>query len=122
MARGLRYEVIDRERMGGKLTLGDGASVARGVSIDTSADVAIGAGAAISEGVLILTHDHDPRDITRKHASALAIGDHAWIGARAIILASCSSIGERAVIGAGSVVTHDVPAGERWAGNPARPL
>ena len=46
----------------------------------------------------------------------------AEIGARSIILASCTHVGAGAVIGAGSVVTHDVPAGERWAGNPARPL
>jgi acetyltransferase-like isoleucine patch superfamily enzyme len=37
-----------------------------------------------------------------------------------MILASCSSIGDRAVVGAGAVVTHDVPAREIWAGVPAR--
>lgn len=120
MARELRYEVIDRERMGGRLTFGKGVSIARGVSIDTSADVTLDSHVAISDDVLILTHDHDPGDITRKHASPLHIHAGVWIGARSIILASCSYIGTGAVIGAGSVVTRDIPAHELWAGNPAR--
>ena len=47
------------------------------------------------------------------------IKKHAWIGARTIICQSVT-IGENAVIGAGSVVTKDVPDNEVWAGNPAR--
>jgi acetyltransferase-like isoleucine patch superfamily enzyme len=43
----------------------------------------------------------------------------ASIGSGSVILCG-HAIGERAVIGAGSVVTRDVPAGEVWAGNPAR--
>ena len=47
------------------------------------------------------------------------IGDKAWIGGGAIILPGVS-IGEGAVVGAGSVVTRDVPAYALVAGNPAR--
>ncbi len=43
----------------------------------------------------------------------------ATIGANATVLCGIT-IGENAMIGAGSVVTHDVGAGEVWAGNPAR--
>jgi len=43
-----------------------------------------------------------------------------WIGGAAIILPGIS-IGDGAVIGAGSVVTRDVTAGETVTGNPARP-
>jgi acetyltransferase-like isoleucine patch superfamily enzyme len=45
----------------------------------------------------------------------------ASIGANATILGGIT-IGERAMVGAGAVVTKDVPAGETWVGNPARPL
>jgi acetyltransferase-like isoleucine patch superfamily enzyme len=47
------------------------------------------------------------------------IGEHAFIGANITILKGVT-IGPKAVIGTGSVVTKDVPAGEIWAGNPAR--
>lgn len=43
----------------------------------------------------------------------------ASIGANATVLCGIT-IGENAMIGAGSVVTNDVPAGELWVGNPAR--
>lgn len=52
-------------------------------------------------------------------AHPIEVRDGAWIGAGSIILAGVV-IGEGAVIGAGSVVTKSVPAGEVWAGNPAR--
>lgn len=49
------------------------------------------------------------------------IGDGVRIGAGAIIVGPVR-IGERAVISPGAVITRDVPAGETWAGNPARQL
>lgn len=52
-------------------------------------------------------------------ASAVEIKNGAFIGSHCIVLKGVS-IGEKAVIGAGSVVTKSVPAGEIWAGNPAK--
>lgn len=49
----------------------------------------------------------------------VSIGDDVWVGGAAIILPGVS-IGSRAVIGAGSVVTRDVPEGVFAAGNPCR--
>jgi maltose O-acetyltransferase len=49
----------------------------------------------------------------------IEIGSDVWVGGGAIILAGVS-IGSRAVIGAGSVVTRDVPEGVFAAGNPCR--
>lgn len=51
----------------------------------------------------------------------VTIGDFAYIGANAVIRQGLT-IGAGAVIGMGAVVTKDVPAGETWVGNPARPL
>ena len=50
----------------------------------------------------------------------LVIGNDVWIGHNAIILPSVSNIGDGAVIGAGSVVTKDVPPFAVVAGNPAK--
>jgi sugar O-acyltransferase (sialic acid O-acetyltransferase NeuD family) len=49
------------------------------------------------------------------------IGDGAYIGAGAVIRQGLA-IGAGATIGMGAVVTKDVPAGETWVGNPARPI
>jgi maltose O-acetyltransferase len=85
--------------------------------------VAIGDKTQIGPGVQILTADH-PRDAATR-ASGLEfgrpihIGRNVWIGGGAIILPGVT-IGDDAVIGAGSVVTRDVPPGATAFGNPAR--
>jgi maltose O-acetyltransferase len=50
----------------------------------------------------------------------LEIMDDVWIGARAIILPGCKRIGAHSIIGAGSVVTKDVPDYAIVGGNPAK--
>ena len=50
----------------------------------------------------------------------LIIGDEVWIASRAIILPSVNKIGIGAIIGAGSVVTKDIPPFSIVAGNPAK--
>ena len=52
--------------------------------------------------------------------SPLEVGVDVWIGARAIILPGCKYIGAHSIIGAGSVVTHDVPDYAIVGGNPAK--
>lgn len=52
-------------------------------------------------------------------AEPVEIGDDVFVGARAIILRGVT-VGEGSVVGAGSVVTRDIPAYSVCAGNPAR--
>jgi virginiamycin A acetyltransferase len=54
--------------------------------------------------------------------TAISIGHDSWIGANVTILPGCRKIGVGAVIGAGSVVTKDVPDFTMVAGNPARTI
>lgn len=54
-----------------------------------------------------------------EYGKPIDIGSDVWVGGGALILAGVT-IGSRAVIGAGSVVTRDVPAGVFAAGNPCR--
>lgn len=54
------------------------------------------------------------------HRSELVVGNDVWVGQNVIILARVRRIGDGAVIGAGAVVTKDVPDYAIVAGNPAR--
>jgi galactoside O-acetyltransferase len=61
------------------------------------------------------------KDWTHVARSPIVIADRAWVGFNVIILKGVT-IGEEAVVGAGSVVTRDVPSRTVVAGNPARPI
>lgn len=50
----------------------------------------------------------------------IVIGNDVWLGSSVTILPNCKRIGDGAVIGAGSVVSRDVPSFAIYAGNPAR--
>jgi maltose O-acetyltransferase len=85
--------------------------------------VSIGAGTQIGPAVQVYTADH-PRDPVVRRSGAefgrpIAIGRNVWIGGGAIILPGVT-IADDAIIGAGSVVTRDVPRGATALGNPAR--
>ena len=87
--------------------------------------IVIGEGTNIGAGAMIIDNDfHAPEGewgwTAENHASArpIKIGRGVFIGARAIILKGVT-IGDRAVIGAGAVVTRDVPANATAVGNPA---
>ena len=85
--------------------------------------VDIGDRTQIGPGVQILTAEH-PRDPASRGSGLefgrpIRIGRDVWIGGGAIILPGVT-IGDTALIGAGSVVTRDVPAGVTAFGTPAR--
>ncbi|MGA2247304.1 MAG: acyltransferase [Verrucomicrobiota bacterium] len=121
---GVFQPVILTARGPGVLEIGDDVGVS-GCSITAWRQVVIGNRVLIGAGALILDNDAHPLhpDDRLRNASprtaAVRIADDVFIGARAIILKGVS-IGQGAVIGAGSVVTSDVPAFMIAAGNPAR--
>ena len=84
--------------------------------------VSIGSFTLFGPSVQILTPMHPlDADLRRReeYGKPVTIGSDVWVGGAAIILPGVA-IGSRAVIGAGSVVTRDVPAGTFAAGNPCR--
>ena len=108
------------EHADGRLTIADHVQINRTAHLDFTGGLDIADDVLISEGAVLYTHDHglDPRSqpaLMPKH-----IGRGAWIGMRAVILPQCQFIGAGAVIGAGAIVTRDVPAGAIVVGNPAR--
>lgn len=97
--------------VGDRVTLKSGVQLWDGLRVED--DVFVGPNATF-------TNDRHPRSKQypdKFQMTTLKRG--ASIGANATILGGVT-IGERAMIGAGSVVTKDVPAGELWVGNPAR--
>lgn len=89
------------------------------------APIAIGDDVQIGPNVQLLTPTHpiDP-DLRRQRweaAAPITIEENVWIGGGAIVLAGVT-VGARSVVGAGAVVTRDVPPDVVVVGNPARVL
>lgn len=108
---------------GFNISLGAGVFLNFGCVILDVVAVTIGDRAQIGPGVQILAADH-PRDAARRATGLefgrpIRIGRNVWIGGGALILPGVT-VGDDSVIGAGSVVTRDVPAGATVVGNPAR--
>lgn len=105
-----------------KLSIGNHTYINRSSAIDCTLSVTIGDGCAISDNVQILDSDFhviSMDDNTSIACQPIVIGNHVWIGRSAIILKGVT-IGDGAIIGAGSIVTRDVPPKSLVVGNPAR--
>lgn len=107
------------------ISIGEGTIINCNVTILDTNNVTIGKDVFIAPGVVIsaATHPLDAeRRVTRHFQShPITIKDRAWIGANSTILTGVT-IGENAVVAAGSVVTGDVPANCLVGGIPARVL
>lgn len=108
----------------GTISIGNNVLFAKHVFIDYSGEVVIEDGVKIANGVIIESHHRDidaynqGKDINVP--TKLLIKGNAYIGSRAIILDSCNYIGLHARIGAGAVVTKDVPDYAVVVGVPAK--
>lgn len=128
---GLRIEILRRGADEPALIIGDNVTLNFRVHIGVINHIEIGSGVLIGSDVLITDHSHGhtdetsllvpPNERTLWSKGPVSIGSNVWIGEHAIILPGVT-IGEGAIVGAGAVVTHDVPAFARVAGNPARIL
>lgn len=108
---------------GNRIWLGDDSDL--GIDCDLRGEVHIGNCTIMGPEVVIWTTNHrfDRTDIPIMHQGILPdepvwIGDDVWIGTRAIILPGVK-IGNHAVIGAGAVISKDVPEWAVVGGNPA---
>jgi acetyltransferase-like isoleucine patch superfamily enzyme len=107
---------------GGRLNVGDGVFINQGASVVASLEIDIGPGARIGDFAAIFDSDHHPVEqgaVIRR--APVVIGANAWIGRGAMVLPGVT-VGDHAVVAAGSIVTRDVPSRTLVAGNPARPV
>jgi len=108
---------------GTNLSIGNRFYANTGCVVLDSAPVTIGDRVLLGPAVQLLaaTHPLEPelRAQGLEYAEPIAVGDDVWLGGGAVVLPGVT-IGDRAVVGAASVVTRDVPADAVVAGNPAR--
>lgn len=116
--------IISTRRAGARLTIGDDFGMTGG-SLVCDERISIGDRVWVGANTVIADTDFHPLQPQQRKAAPLdaktapiAIADDVFIGMNALILKGVS-IGAGAVIGAGSVLRRDVPAGAIVAGNPA---
>lgn len=110
------------------ISIGDDTFIGHQVLITGSpqAKIVLGANIDIAPRVLIISGTHEI-DMLSSHSAGAGKGeqvwiqDGVWVGANSTILPGVT-IGRKAVIGAGSVVNHDIPSFCIAVGNPCRPI
>lgn len=121
------YNVIFHKHhyVNAKITTGKDCLIAENCNIDYTGGITLGNKVAISEGVKIITHDHNQNrasdDITKGNInSPLIVEDNVWIGSQSMILAGTKKIGRYAIIGAGTTIRSQIPPYAIVIGNPAK--
>jgi acetyltransferase-like isoleucine patch superfamily enzyme len=116
--------VIDHLTPESGIVLGADVALNFGCYIDGSGGVRVGHGTILGPNVVILSSSHragveNSLQESGKDVRRVEIENDVWIGANVVIRMG-TTIGARAIVGAGAVVTHDVPAAAVVGGNPAR--
>lgn len=117
-------ELSRQHHLPGKIEIGNYVRLCKDTFIDYSGGVKIGNYVSLCYGTSIETHGHDLKEWGKGKEisipSSLEIGEGAFIGLKTTILSSCHYIGKYARIGAGAVVTKDIPDYAMAVGVPAR--
>jgi maltose O-acetyltransferase len=105
----------------GRIEIGEHTFINYGASIAARTSVKIGSHCHLGHYMFVM--DNNQHDVVRHTelppSGPVIIEDNVWIGSKVVILPGVR-IGSRAVIGAGSIVTKDIPPRCVAAGNPAR--
>ena len=120
----IRFTAMGHRGGDAHISIGDYVLISPGVRISAAESVTIGNACMFAANVYISDSDwHGIYNRARpfRCTKPIAIGNNVWVGDSAIVCKGVS-IGDNSVIGAGSVVTRDVPANTVVAGNPARPI
>ena len=118
----VRLSIWSEETGQGRISIGDYCLVCPGVRIGCAREVVIGDNTMLAHGVYITDSDwHDFYDRVRPSSisAPVRIENNVWIGDSTIICKGVK-VGANSIVGAGSVVTADIPPNTIAAGNPAR--
>jgi maltose O-acetyltransferase len=119
---GQQVQMAGLRTSGARVSIGEGTVINRGCLLYTTGGLTIGKQVSVSAGVWLVTGTHDMNDPGFPATfHPIEIGDYAWIGSRATILAG-THVGEGAVVMAGAVVARDVAPYTVVGGVPARPV
>lgn len=114
---GVRIEVAP----GGHLSIGKGTYLNRNTTVVCHDSVTIGEYCKVAYDVVIMDTDEHPVPGSARLTAPVVIEDGAWLGARTIVLKGVT-VGAGAIVGAGSIVTRDIPPRAIAAGQPAKVL
>ena len=104
------------------IKIGHNTIIGYGAFLDGRGKLTIGDHVDIASDVMIYTDEHNLNDPDFGNSFApVIVGNHVFIGPRAIILPGVK-IGNGAVVAAGAVVTKDIPDFEIWGGVPAKKI
>ena len=119
---------------GGRLEIGDGVEIGMFSRVASQGEVIIGKNVLFGPHIFIADYNHEYRDVVKpiknqgnlvkissrfKRGGGVLIGDDTWIGTN-VVIAGTVEIGKHCVIGANSVVTHDIPDYSVAVGCPAK--
>jgi len=128
---------ILRNEPGGHIRIGSHVYVGDGVILSAAEQIVVGAGTLLAHGVQVFDNDSHPVDAHERAqhfrmilglettaqvkigAAAVLIGERCWIGMQSLVMKGVT-IGDEAIVAAGSVVTTDIPRRVLVGGNPAR--
>jgi acetyltransferase-like isoleucine patch superfamily enzyme len=119
-----KFDGINKK--GPSIKIGNGCFIGRNSEFNISIGIELGENCLIGSGTKFIDHNHglEKSSLIKSQKckeEVIKIEDDVWIGCNSIVLRGVK-IGKGAVIGAGSVITKEIPAYEIWAGLPAKKI
>lgn len=106
----------------GDITVYNDIFIGHRTHIHSVSPIKINSGVTIADSVTLTNGSHDLDDLDLiTQTGEITLGTSCFIGEKAIVLGGVT-VGERSIVGAGAVVTKDVPPGTTVVGVPAKPL
>ncbi|MFT3919791.1 acyltransferase [Cloacibacterium sp.] len=111
---------------GSSIKIDNNVFIGRGCEFNSNCNITIREFSNIASGCKFIDHDHGIKineriGVQESNKAAILIEEDVWLGVNVVVLKGVN-IGKGAVVGAGSVVTKNIPSNEIWAGVPAKKI